>query len=58
LIKAGELLAPNFFSDALRKHERMEVNATDYGQQKNQFKEFMATTGNDNDKDRYIRVCN
>lgn len=55
MVKAGELLAPNFFTDALRKHDIKETNARDYGQQKSQFKEFMATTGNDNDKERYMR---
>ena len=55
LVKVGELLAPNFFTDALRKHESKETNARNYGQQKSQFKDFMATIGNDNDKERYMR---
>ena len=54
LIKAGELLAPNFFTDAIRKHKHEETSARDYVQWKNQFKVFMATTGKDNDKERYI----
>ena len=45
------MLAPNFFTEALRSKE---ANARDYEQQKNQFKEFMTTTGNDDDKDRYM----
>lgn len=57
-MKAGELLAPNFFSDALRREESRDIDARDYQQQKNHYKEFMATTTNDSDKERYLCETN
>ena len=50
-MKAGELLAPNFFSEMLRKHKCKD---TSYEQLKHRIKEFMATIRDDSDKERYV----
>ena len=53
-MKAGELLAPNCFTDVLQKQR-----ARDSRHYKHQINEFITTTGNENDKERYksLSLC-